>query len=381
MPFETSEFRISLQKLLLALVVVLIPIMLFGLYVGLQASHQVQQMNGAYFRAITHASAAMTSEYVSERVGEVVMMANQPSVQQAVTSAGHAYEHVTDAAMQAKAEQMEKKWNTAESDPLMKNIFGSEAAQTIRRHRELNPKLLRITVVDQAGATVAATDKPQHYFQTESEYWRSFASKAHPSVFISELHYDENSRTQYLSISAPIFQEGSGRFIGAVNALVDMSPLFAYLRQQQIAQTGRVFLVRDDGTAITAPGAGGAERVKSEEYNEIRDALGTVQGREAGYIYATLPRGDDYLIGFADTGLKAAYANLGWIVVATQETREADGPVRNMARYSMILLVLGLILLSVLGAYVYAHRRQEIEDIEPKEERAEQEKAEVAKAS
>ena len=71
MPFDTAEFRISLQKLFLALVVILIPIMLFGLYVGLQANRQVQRMSGAYFRTITRASAAITSEYLAERVAEV----------------------------------------------------------------------------------------------------------------------------------------------------------------------------------------------------------------------------------------------------------------------------------------------------------------------
>ncbi|MGZ4788460.1 MAG: cache domain-containing protein [Terriglobales bacterium] len=368
MPFDTAEFRISLQKLFLVLVVILIPIMLFGLYVGLQANRQVQHMSGAYFRTITRASAVITSEYLSERVAEVVTLANQPSVQQSVMNANRAYGNAVDSAMQVRAEQMEKKWKTSESDALVKTMFSSEAGSAIRRQRDLNPKLLRITVVDEAGATVTATDKPLNYFQTGSEYWRAFAKNAHPSVYVSELRYDDQSRTQYISVSAPIFQEGTGRFIGAVTALVDMSPLFAYLDQQQIAQTGRVFLVKDDGTVVTLPGVAPQGKVRSEEYNAIRDALGTLHGREAGYMYATLPNGVNYLIGFADPGLKPAYENLGWLVIASQETREATGPVRNMAYFALFLLVVGLILLSVLGAYVFEHRKQEMEDIKEKEE-------------
>jgi len=368
MPFDTAEFRISLQKLFVALVVIVIPIMLFGLYVGLQANRQVQQMSGAYFRTITRATAAITSEYIAERVNEVVMIANQPGVQQSVVSANRAYVNQAESAMQARAEQMEKKWTTAESDGLVAKMFASEASQAIRRHRDLNPKLLRITVVDQAGAFVTGTDKPLHYFQTDSEYWRAFAKNARPSVYVSDLRYDDQSRTQYISISAPVFQEGSGRFIGAVTALVDMSPLFAYLEQQQIAQTGRLFLIKDDGTVVSSPGVAPQVKVKSEEYNAIRDALGTLHGREAGYIYATLPNGTNYLIGFADPGLKPAYGNLAWIVIASQETREATGPVRNMAYFALFLLIVALILLSVFGAYVFEHRKQVIEDIEDKEE-------------
>ena len=368
MPFDTAEFRISLQKLFLALVVILIPIMLFGLYVGLQANRQVQRMSGAYFRTITRASAAITSEYLAERVAEVVTLANQPTVQQSVENAGKAYGNRSDAAMQARADQMEKKWNTPESDAMVKMMFSSEVGQAIRRHREMNPKLLRITVVDQAGAIVSATDKPLSYFQTDSEYWRAFSRNVRPSVYVSDLRYDDQSRTQYISISAPIFQEGSGRFIGAVTALVDVSPLFAYLDQQQIAQTGRVFLIKEDGTVLTSPGVTPQTKVQSEEYNAIRDSLGTLHGREAGYMYATLPNGVNYLIGFADPGLKPAYGNLGWIIIASQETREAIGPARNMAYFSLLLLLVGLVLLSVLGAYVFEHRKQVIEDIEEKPE-------------
>ncbi len=374
MPFDSSEFHIPFQRLLLALILILIPISIFGLYIGMQASQQVQEMNGAYFRIIARDSAAIASQYIGERVSEVVQIANEPVVQQAVTHANLAYENVAEAEIRSRADQVESKWNTAESDPLLNRILlGSEAAQSVRRRHELNPKLLSILVVDQAGGTVAATDKPLHYFQTESEYWRAFSTRGQARVYVSDVHNDDHS--QYVSISAPVYQEGSGRFIGAVTALVDMAPLFAFLNQQQIARTGRVFLIRDDGTVITAPGVSTSDRVKSEEYAAIHDALGTLHGRESSYLHTTLRNGENYLIGFADTSLKAAYPNLPWIVVVSQETREAEGPVRTMVIFAMLMTVISLLILSVLGAYVFLHRKQRIQDLE--EEKPEQEPQEV----
>jgi hypothetical protein len=364
MPFDSSEFHIPLQRLLLGLIIILAPITIFGLYIGLQASRQVQQMNGTYFRTIARGTAAITSQFIGESVGEVVQIANEPNVQQAVTAANRDYENVSEAAILTRADQLESKWNSAESDPLLKKILGSEVAQSIRRHRELDAKLLRILIIDQAGAVVAATDKPLHYFQTDTEYWRALSTQGQVKVFASEVHYDEQSRTQYISISAPVFQEGSGRFIGAVTALVDVSPLFTYINQQQIARTGRVFLIKEDGTVIAAPGVTPTDRVKSEEYAAIHDALGTLHGRETGYLDATLPNGEAYLIGFTDTGLKAAYTNLPWIVVVSQETREAEGPVRNLVFFAMLITVVSLVILSVLGAYVFLHRKQRFQDIE-----------------
>src|SRR5450759_2394881 len=78
------------------------------------------------------------------------------------------------------------------------------------------------------------------------------------------------------------------------------------------SRTGRLFLVREDGTVIEAPGVTPSMKIKSEEYAAIRDALGSLRGREAGYIFATLSNGESYLIGFADTGLKDAYPSLPW---------------------------------------------------------------------
>lgn len=371
MPFDSSEFHIPFQRLLLALILILIPISIFGLYIGMQASQQVQQMNGAYFRTIARGSAAITSQYIGEQVSEVVQIANEPSVQAAVTEANKAYENVPEAGIRARADQAESKWNSAESDPLLKKILGSEVAHSIRRHHELNPKLLSIIVVDQAGATVAATDKPLHYFQTESEYWRALSAKGAPKTYVSDLHYDDHS--QYVSVSSPVYQEGSGRFVGAVTALVDVSPLFTYINQHQIARTGHVFLIRDDGTVVTAPGVTPSERVMSEEYTAIRDALGSLHGRESSYLTATLRNGEAYFIGFADTGLKAAYPNLTWMVVVSQELREAEGPVRNMVIFAMLMTVLSLLILSVLGAYVFLHRKQRLQDLE--EEKPEEEAA------
>lgn len=229
---------------------------------------------------------------------------------------------------------------------------------------------------------MVATEKPLHYFQTESEYWRTLSAKGQTKVFISDVHSYEESPTQYISISAPVFQEGSGRFIGAVTALVDVSPLFSYLNQQQIGRTGRVFLIRDDGTVVSAAGVTSSERVKSEEYIAIRDALGTLHGRETGYLQATLPNRTPYMIGFADTGLKGAYPNLAWIVVVSQELTEAEGPIRSMVFFAMLMAVVCVLILSVLGAYAFLHRKQRFQDIEEQkpEELSDEELPEKARA-
>jgi len=364
MPLESPEFRTSLQRVLVGLILILVPLTVFGFYVAVQGESHIRQMNGENFRALTLTSAESTSGFIATCVKDVSMIANTPGPVQAVASANRQYEHLSEEAVTAKINAIEQTWESSQADGLSTKLLTSDAAQQLRRLRELNPTLLKITVADVTGATVAATDRPLHYFQTDRDSWRALASRSQGTIHVSDLRYDDQSHLYYVSIAYPILQEGTGRFIGAVIAMADVSPLFTQLNRWRMGRTGRLFLVREDGIVVEAPGVTPAMKMKSEEYAAIRDALGSLRGREAGYIFATLSNGETYLIGFADTGLKEAYPNLPWIVLASQEARELTGPVRNMTAFALLVMILALLMLSLLGAYVFLHRKQELEDIE-----------------
>jgi hypothetical protein len=369
-PLDSLELRASLQRVLGGLILILVPLTVFGFYVALQGDSQIRQMAGENIRSITRTSAEFTDGFIVKSVKDVSVIANNPSLVQAAISANHQYERLSEDAIGSKLGAIELKWSSAESDALARNILTSDLARQLRRMRELNPSLLKVTVADTVGATVAATDKPTHYFQTDRAYWEALYSQGQGALDVADLRYDEQNRLYYLSIAYPILQDSTGRFIGVVTALVDVSPLFAQLNREQIGGTGRLFLVRDDGTVIEAPGVAPSLKMRSEEYTAIRDSLGNLRGRETGYLFTRFSKGASYLIGFADTGLKDAYPNLPWIVVASQEDREITRPIRNVTAFALFVMILSLLMLTLLAAYVFLHRRQKLEDIEtPPEDR------------
>jgi len=364
MPLDSLELRTSFQKVLVGLLLILVPLTVFGFYVALQGDSQIRQMAGENIRSVTRTSAEFTSEFIAGRVRDVSVIANNPSLVQAVISANHQYERLSDDAVMSKLAATEQKWNNSEGDALAKNILASDLARQLRRQRYLDPGLLKITVADASGTTVAATDKPLHYFQMDRRYWGLLYSQGQGAIQVADLRYDDENRLYYISVAYPILQDGTGRFIGAVTALVDVSPLFAQLNRQQIGRTGRLSLVRDDGTVIQATGVTPSMKMHSEEYNAIRDSLGNLRGRETGYLFTTFSKGEKYLVGFADAGLKDAFPNLPWIVVASQEEREITGPIRNVAAFALFVMILSLLMLTLLAAYVFLHRTQKMEDIE-----------------
>ena len=364
MPLDSLEFRTSLQKLLVALMLILVPLTVFGFYVALQGDTHIRQAAGESVRSLTLTAADSAFQFISASVKDVSMIANQPGPVQAVTAANHQYDNLPEDAVSAKIAAIDQSWETPQADALSANILTSDLARHLRRLRELNPTLLKITIADVSGAIVAATDRPAHYTLNDPDLWRELSARGPGTIRISDLRYDDQNRLYYLSIGYPIQQEGTGRFIGVVTATVNLSPLFEQLNRHRIGRTGRLFLVREDGTVIEAPGVTPSMKIRSEEYVAIHDALGSLRGRQTGYLFATLSNGQSYLIGFADAGLKDAYPNLPWTVLASQEAREVTGPVRNMIAFALLVMILALLMLSLLAAYVVLHTKQRLEDIE-----------------
>jgi len=130
--------------------------------------------------------------------------------------------------------------------------------------------------------------------------------------------------------------------------------------------TARIMLIQDDGTVISAPNIEPYLRLKSDEYPTVHDALGTPQGRQAGYVVASMRRGNR-IVGFADTGLKRTYPNLGWLILVSQNEREALAPVLGLSHFALMMVVLALLMLTLLTVYFFLHRRQRFEDIEVRE--------------
>ena len=106
-------------------------------------------------------------------------------------------------------------------------------------------------------------------------------------------------------------------------------------------------------------------KLKSEEYAAVRDALGSLQGRQAGYVIAPM-RGGSRIMGFADTGLRQMYPNLAWLVMVSQDRREALATVRTVGHFAILMLVVSLLMVTLLAAYFFLHQKQQLADIDMK---------------
>jgi hypothetical protein len=354
---ESLELKISFKRLLIGLLLTVVPISLAGLYAITRSDQELQRTVGTHFKIFAEFAAWEVAQFVHDRVVDTGKLAAAGAVVEAVTAANRAWQGMSEQAIAARIQKIEEQWPTPAAEPLVRDILSSRASLELKRFRDLDPRFLRITVTDARGATVAATHKTLDYFQADEEYWQAIYAQGRGAVSLTDILYDPVTRSNYIGIGVPVVEPGTSRFIGTLDALVDVSSLFRLVNQAHPPLNLRTVLVKEDGTVIASPEATLSANLKSAEFAAVRDAMATLEGRQTGYVVTDVPEMGRRLIGFADTGLKADYKNLGWAVLVSQDAREAFASIRMVGRLTAFLAAVGLLLVTLLVVYFSLHRR------------------------
>lgn len=359
MPTERFELRISYRKLLIGLLITVVPLCLAGLFAITKSDTALQRTIGTHFKILAGNAANEVAQFVHERVVHVGTIATEPRVLEVIAASNRRWQAMSDDAAVELIRRTEENWNSPSGAAEVDRILANPAAERLRRYQELDPRFLRITVTDARGVTVAATHKTQDYLQSDEDYWQAIYADGRGVINLTDILYDDVTKSSYIGVGVPVLDEGN-RFVGTVDALVDVSSLFRVVNQQHPPLNLRTTLVKEDGTVICAPEVTLAMKAQSEEYRAVQDALTTLQGRQTGYMVADFGN-EARLIGFADTGLKEDYRNLAWIVLVSQDVREALAPVRFVGRLTGFLALLGLALVALAIMYFSLHRREAFE--------------------
>ena len=357
---DRLEVKVSITKLLLALVVVIVPLSIFGLYLTGRSDKALDGNVGAQFRTIAELHAGQISDVIRNREMEAKAMAADPAVMDAVLAANKAYGSADDAAANANIEKIRQEWNVAAGDAIVEKVLNSPASKELRRWRTLDPRLISVVVTDEHGAVVGATVKPGNYSYTTNASWQASHGNPQGAVSIGDILFDDYNKNYYADFGAPIFDQESSRLIGVMVAAVNLSDMLSRFQTAQAGNGPRVLLVGGDGTVISGPKVDLFANMKSDEFAVVRDSLGTLQGRQTGYVVRDTGNGPR-VIGYSGTGLKG---NPGWMVLVSQSERDALAPLRGLEQFAVLMVVLGIVMLTLLFVYYFLHRSERLADIE-----------------
>ncbi|MBK9165840.1 MAG: cache domain-containing protein [Bryobacterales bacterium] len=367
---DRFEFRIPFKTLLIGVCLTAVPISVAALYSILQSDRSLERTIGHHFHLIAAGTASEIRHVIQDRVVDVGKLTIAPDVVAAVETSNRSYQGMSEQAISDRISRIDGIWDTPEADPIVNRMLASPASRLLLQHKARDPSLLRITVTDEKGATVAASHKTLDYYQADEDYWQDIYAKGRGSVSVSDVKYDDVTHSYYVGVGVPILEEGTTRVIGTLDALVDLSKLFPVVSRSRIGQTGRTLLIKDDGTIIAAPDADLAMKARAIEAGAATEAINDPEGLRTGYVVTDLPGVRRTLIGFADVGLRTELPKLEWLVLVSQSTREAFAPIRVVGRLIAFVSVVSLGLVVLLIVYFTLHRREEfteIGEIQPRE--------------
>ncbi len=346
MSMDRLEVRVSITKLLLALVIIIVPLSVIGLVLTQSSDKSLDNSVGSNFKAMAMLYASQVTQAVRERVTDVGEMASNPSVVSAVAG-------------QSKT----------------KGALDQNASQILHQHKSLDPRFLSIVATNANGDVVASSQRPSQVSYAQDAHWQAVYNNGQGSPKIGEIVDDAFTKSYYVDVGVPVTDQ-AGQTIGVLNAAVNISDLLAPFRQDQIGSGARAALISDDGNIVSGPNADVFARIKSEGFDYVHDALGSNQGTQTGWVRADLERAP-YIIGFASTGLKQHFPNLNWVVIVSQDEHQAALPIRRLEQFALGMVILALFMLTLLCVYYYLHRAQMFAHIEA-EETADQPRASAA---
>ncbi|MCU0229176.1 MAG: cache domain-containing protein [Bryobacterales bacterium] len=357
------EPRIPYTRVLFLLMLIIVPVSIYGFFTISQADSRMQESIGGNFRTIAESNAFEISSFIHDRVTQSAMMAATPEVRRIAEQANTRYRGMATAAFEAMVQETERRWNLPEGAALVKEIISNPVSENLRNVIRLDPRYLRITITDERGAVIAATHKTLDFYQADEEFWQAIHSDGRGKINITDVLYDDVTRANYIGIGVPILEPGSERFIGSLDALVDVSELSRIVKRATMGPTARISLVKDDGVIISAPNTTLSMNLKSQDFDAVSDLLQTQEGRSKGYTVTAYPGGSKHVVAVADTGLKKDYRNLGWFVLVAQDTQHAFAPIRTANTLISFIALAGLAFLTLLVVIFDMNRKRQYVDM------------------
>lgn len=368
MPSDRFEIHLSLKKLLIGLLLTLVPLCAVGLYTITRAGQDMRATIGTHFKTIAGTTASEISMFFNDRVIAVATLAADPTISDAVNEANRRWVGVTPASIEAHILKMEKEWNTPAVDAYVSQMLTSRAGRLLTRWRETDRRFLRITLTDAQGAAIAATHKTMDYYQADEDFWKATYAEGRGAVHMTDILYDDVTKSYYIGLGVPVMEAGTNRFIGAIDALIEVSTIFPLIHRFEVGETMRGALVKSDGTIIYTPGVSLAAKLRSEEFESLREVLDSAAGRQRGYLTTRLRSGNDVLVGYADPGLAASYPNLDWMMMLIQDSRHAFSATRGVMRLMWFSIAVAVVMMTFLAVFFSLHRRPDYTDLRMEEE-------------
>jgi hypothetical protein len=322
---------------------------------------ELRDAYGAQLMQTAQQAAATIDSYVYRRMIDVTILARVPDVR-AVAAAGNK-EKPDAGAIKA----LEQAWASNPAAAAAKLGVLDNAASRFLRDIVDNDRVYReIVVTDREGRVVAASNPTSDYFQGDETWWKeAFDDGVRGRATVSDVEWDESTRTSGLGIAVPVAEKSGEPFLGIMRVVADMRELLAVAAGPTSRPNGETILIRDDGSLVSSQKAGG-DRIPFFAADLLRERLVGYKAGDPQFRVDFTARdqsGRSFLVGVAPSQLGASFPHLTWLVAVTQAEDDLFAPVR--AQLWRLLAAFGVIAGVVLAIAIWFSVRLAAPPIEP----------------
>ena len=148
-------------------------------------------------------------------------VADDPVVIQAVRDASAAH----SALSHSKILEQDHQWQAGGMDDLVKALLTNDCAKRLLAFQEAHDGYAEIFVADAQGLLVGATNRTSDYYQADEDWWVQGYAEGRGKAFYGEIEYDESAMSESIPVYLPVMDPQTGKAIGVIKAVVDVTAI------------------------------------------------------------------------------------------------------------------------------------------------------------
>lgn len=282
-------------------------------------------------------------------IEDAMSYATRPLWKDIVIESSSRYKGMSAESIRLKLIEVDKKWITAKpGDPILKERLDNRVSVGMGDILKARTKISEIFITDRYGGVVASSNKTSDFYQADEEWWQKAYNGGKGSTYVSDIEFDESSKSWVISIAVPMFGP-DGEIVGICKDSVGIEKLFGDLTDFRLGNTGHAALVDNKGTVIFHHGVYimTSDVIPEKILRKILDMKNSYLVMKNSLLHS----GETFV---AFNEVKPPYLSdrgVSWIVLVVQDMSEVSAPIKSFIIQIAIISVLMMILIIPVGSF------------------------------
>jgi len=315
--------------------------------INLTIRNQVQTQVYDHIHDQANSTAQIFGNYVESQIELLKTLGSNGIVIDAAKEANAKYKG-SEEEIQADIARLSTQWKIADAardnnDPLVRATISSISANELRLFRLLYSDHNEIYLTDKYGSIVAGTQRLENYNVANTNWWQAAYNNGQGASYISSPEYDADASSLTSFIAVPVRDE-EGKLIGILNSDFRIAGVTQRIASVRFGESSNASLLFPNGKLLDASGnlntlEPDTQKKVAESVNQYSQVM--FRGRER--IISQVPL-------ISNSTEKNLIRSLGWAVVIDEDPIKVTLPLQLVARTSLLIGMVTLLIVSYLAA-------------------------------